>query len=268
MMGRTHMAIKLAARADERAPANARRDVLYFLAGPALIAAGAATAFHLWPWPVPIASQAQVFQAPVVALILLAGAAGVTMSSRFDLPSAPALRDGAAWGRIALATIGAGALFGAALLGLDAVFGITAGAAKALGASWVNVALPASLAHYAAGGVLVECLYRLAPIPILGWLIGTVLLRRRANAAVFWSLAVVTSLLEPAAQLALVRPGAMAAVTVMIVLTFAANLFEAVEFRRFGWPAPILFRLAFYAVWHCFGPYLSPASSILYPGPH
>lgn len=262
------MAIKATARPDDGLSPSSRRDVRYFLGGPALIAVGAATAFHLRPWPVPIASQAQVFQAPVVASILLAGAVGVALSSRMDLPSAPALRDGDAWGRIAVATAGAGALFGAALLVLDAAFGITAGAAKALGATWVNVALPASLAHYAAGGVLVECLYRLAPIPILGWLIGTVLLRKRANAAVFWSLAIITSLLEPAAQLALVRPGAIAAVMAMMMLTFAANLFEASELRRFGWIAPILFRLAFYAVWHCFGPYLSPASSILYPGPH
>jgi hypothetical protein len=242
--------------------------LVYFLAGPALIAAAAAAAFQAWPWPVPIASQAQVFQPPVVATILLAGAAGVAVSSSLGLPSAPAFREGKAWGRIGLATVGGGILFGAALLGLDWFFEVTAGAAKAMGATWVNVALPASLAHYAAGGVLVECLYRLAPIPILGWLIGTVLLKRRAETTVFWSLALITSMLEPAAQLALVRPGAIAAVTGMVILTFAANLFEAIEFRRFGWPAPILFRLAFYAVWHCFGPYLSAPSSMLYPGPH
>jgi hypothetical protein len=264
-MGRDKMTIKVAAEGRRPDP---RRDVLYFLAGPALIAAGAAAAFHVWPWPVPIASQAQVFQPLVVASILLAGLAGVAVSSRAGLPSAPALRDGKAWGRIVLASVGGGVLFGAALLGLDALFGVTAGAAKALGATWVNVPLPASLAHYAAGGVLVECLYRLAPIPILGWLIGTALLKKRAQTTVFWSLAIVTSMLEPAAQLALVRPGAIGAVTGMVILTFAANLFEALEFRRFGWPAPILFRLAFYAVWHCFGPYLSAPSSVLYPGPH
>jgi hypothetical protein len=265
------MTIKAAARvwvANERPASDPRRDILYFLAGPALVAAAAAAAFHFWPWPVPIAAQAQVFQPLVVAVILMAGCAGVGASSRFGLPSAPSLADGAAWGRVAVATAGSGALFGAALLGLDALFGLTAGAAKAMGVSWVNVALPASLAHYAAGGVLVECLYRLAPIPLLGWLIGTGLLKGRANVAVFWSLALVTSLIEPASQLALVRPGAMAAVAGMVVLTSAANLFEAIEFRRFGWPAPILFRLALYAVWHCFGPYLSSPSSALYPGPH
>lgn len=53
-----------------------------------------------------------------------------------------------------------------------------------------------------------------------------------------------------------------------MMLTFAANLFEAYELRRHGWPAPILFRLAFYAGWHCFGPYALSPTSVLYPGVH
>ena len=195
----------------EARSSNARRDIAYFLAGPGLITFAAAAAFQLWPWPVPIASQAQIFQPVPVALILVLGCVGAGLSSRTGLASAPDICDCKTWAPLLLATLGAGVVFGAALLGVDALFHVTAGAAKALGASWVNVALPASLPHYAAGAVLVECLYRLIPIPILGWLIGSLLLKNRGGAVVFWVLAVLTSLLEPASQFALMRPGALAA---------------------------------------------------------
>jgi hypothetical protein len=66
----------------------------------------------------------------------------------------------------------------------------------------------------------------------------------------------------------LARPGAAAALALLMAVMFVVNVFEAVELRRYGWPAPILFRMAFYGVWHCFGPYFVSAQSMLYPGPH
>jgi hypothetical protein len=100
------------------------------------------------------------------------------------------------------------------------------------------------------------------------WLVGRVMLKGRAAGPLFWTLALLTSLIEPASNLALAQPGAAAALGMLLVVAFAANLFEAVEFRRYGWPAPILFRLAFYGVWHCAGPYLVSPHSLLYPGVH
>ena len=248
--------------------ALARRNALYFVAGPALITLAAVAAFYFQPWPVPIPSQAQLLQPAPVAVILLLGMIGVALSERAGFPSVPDLRDTGAWRRLLFVSGGAGIAFGSVLLALDTATGLTAGAAQALGVSWINVPLPQSLAHYAAAGVLLECIYRIIPITLFAWLIGRVILRGRWTAPVFWSLALLTSLIEPASQLALARPGAAVALTGLFVLTFAANMFEAREFRRLGWPAPILFRLAFYGVWHCFGPYLLSEQSILYPGPH
>lgn len=245
-----------------------RRDALYFAAGPALVTLAAVAAFKIDPWPVPIPSQAQLLQPLPVTVILLLGIVGVALASRAGLPSAPDIRNGLAWRRLLFTSGGAGLAFGAILLGLDATTGLTAGAAQALGVTWVNVPLPQSLPHYAAAGVLLECLYRIIPITLFVWLIGRVVLRGRGNTQVFWTLALLTSLIEPASQLALARPGAATALTGLLILTFAANLFEAREFRKHGWPAPILFRLAFYSVWHCFGPYLMSEQSILYPGPN
>ncbi len=246
----------------------ARRDALYFVLGPALVTLAATAAFDLHPWPVPIPSQAQLLQPVAVAVILLLGLIGVALSSHAGLPSAPGPGEAGRWRKLLGVAVGSGLAFGGALFALDAATGLTVGAAKAFGVSWINVPLPQSLAHYAAAAILLECVYRIIPITLLGWLIGRVLLKGRGERQVFWSLAVLTSLIEPASQLGLARPGAAAALATLLVITFAANLFEAAELRRYGWPAPILFRLAFYAVWHCFGPYLVSAQSILYPGPH
>lgn len=247
---------------------TARRDALYFVLGPALVTLAAVAAFQAHPWPVPLPAQAQLLQPAPATVILLLGLVGAWLSHRAGLPSAPGLRDGAQWRRLLIVALGSGAAFGVALFGIDAATGLSVGAAKALGVSWINVPLPQSLAHYGAAGVLLECIYRIFPIPLLMWLIGRVMLKGRADGPVFWTLALLTSLIEPASNLALARPGAVAALAMLLVVAFAANLFEAVEFRRHGWPAPILFRLAFYGVWHCFGPYLVSTQSLLYPGAH
>jgi membrane associated rhomboid family serine protease len=77
------------------------------------------------------------------------------------------------------------------------------------------------------------------------------------RSALFWTLAFLSALIEPLSQapLAGAEPGLVWALFGFIVLF---NLSEAALWRRFGWPAPILSRLAFYAIWHVvFGPVLS-----------
>jgi hypothetical protein len=244
------------------------RNGLYFVLGPGLVTLATAIAFQLAPWAVPIPSQGQLLQPVPVCVTLLLGLAGVLLSRAAGLPAVPRLNDASKWRQLLRSSIGFGLAFGVALFGLDFATGLTQGAARAFGVSWINVALPESLAHYAAAAILLECVYRIFPITLFGWLIGKVLLRGKRDGLVFWTLALLTSLIEPAGQLGLVKPGAEAGFLMLLAVTSAANFFEAIELRRFGWPAPILFRLAFYGVWHCFGPYLFPVHSILYPGPH
>ncbi|OGT71581.1 MAG: hypothetical protein A3H44_14065 [Gammaproteobacteria bacterium RIFCSPLOWO2_02_FULL_57_10] len=73
-----------------------------------------------------------------------------------------------------------------------------------------------------------------------------------------------TSLLEPAGFLA--AGGVNLQLATLLLIVFAINVLEAAHYKRYGWAAPLLFRMALYLVWHCFGPYLLPADSILYPG--
>lgn len=244
-----------------------RRDLGLFAAGPGLIAVGSAALFAIHSWPVPTPSQAQILSPLPLVTLLAAGAIGARLSAGVGYPAAPRLPDSRAWMRLAAPALVAGAVFGALLLAADTATGFTSGALAALGMTWVNVALPWSIPHYAAAAILLECAYRLLPIPLLSLALKG-LLRGRGATSIFVALTILTSLLEPLGLLPLARPGAAGALLLLMGVAFAANLFEAMEFRRRGWPAPIIFRLSFYAVWHVFGPYILAKSSVLYPGPH
>jgi hypothetical protein len=111
--------------------------------------------------------------------------------------------------------------------------------------------LPGSLLFYAGGAVIVEVIYRLLPIPVLMWLISNVLLRGRGQSAAFWVLALLTSALEPLSQdLPALQAGAVLVASTQFVAHYAFNFIQAVLFRRSGFLAAIVVRMAFYLVWH------------------
>jgi hypothetical protein len=87
-------------------------------------------------------------------------------------------------------------------------------------------------------------------IPLLLWLVSTLLLRGRWQQPIFWVLAALTSLIEPLTQdmeaLALGAPMFAA----VIARGFGLNFIQATLFRKYGWLAAILMRVAFYVVWH------------------
>jgi hypothetical protein len=103
---------------------------------------------------------------------------------------------------------------------------------------------------YPGGAILVEVLYRLLPIPLVLWLISSVLLRGHAQREVFWTLAVLSSVIEPLSQHLLpLRAGATVLFVSQFGLDYAFNLARAVRFRRVGFPAAIVMRVAMYLVW-------------------
>ena len=192
--------------------------------------------------------QAQVFAWPMLAALLAAGWIGIWCAGRVGL--AAAWQRPESWRRRWLAPIAIGLLLGVLEMLLDVATGFTARECADRHIARENIELPWSLLIYPGGAVIVECFYRLFPLPLLQWLIDGVLRRRRASAAVFWSLAVLTSLLEPLSQdLGLWKYGWFAAVAVFGV-DFLLNLAQAAVLRRHGFTAAIALRVAFYAVWH------------------
>lgn len=276
----------MTARVDHPAVATGRgisastRDVLYFALGPGLLAISCAALWQVSPWPVPLPAQAAVFHWSVLLPCLALGLLGIWLSSRIGCPSAPPLSDLRRWAVILLWSGGVGAALGLEGLGQSLVPWIARQQDVLAAASgqpniqtWVNVALPWSIPHYFAASVILECVYRLAPIPILTWLIWRLAFRRRWQGATYWGVAIFAAALEPAlwglgmlrSPLALAA-GAFAAVT--MAETWAINLVEVYGLRRWGWPAVILFRFGFYAAARILLPYALPAHSVMYPGPH
>lgn len=139
--------------------------------------------------------------------------------------------------------------------------------------TWVNVGLPWSIPHYVHASVLLECLYRLAPIPILTWLISTLALKGRGQAATFWSVGVFAAAQEPLLWMIGIVHGPLPPTVLLFAVfnaaqSFAINLLEVLGLRRLGWPAAIAFRIGYYAAARVFLPYLLSPHSVSYPGPH
>lgn len=201
-----------------------------------------------------------LFAWPSIAIFGVAGAIGVWLSHRTGFP--------AAWdARISnrdrvLYPILVGLGFGVALVAHDLVFHWT-DAFRRLNPELPSFnalgPFPGPLLFYSGGAIIVEVFYRLLPIPLLLWLISNVALRGRAQDRVFWVLAALTSLIEPATQdlIAFQRSELVAAASVVFVIDYALNFAQAVFFRRSGFFAAILMRVATYAVWHvAYGNYI------------
>ena len=110
---------------------------------------------------------------------------------------------------------------------------------------------PGSLLFYLGGAIIVEVFYRLIPIPLVMFLVSNLLLRGRWQQQVFWVMAALTSLIEPASQdLPDLRTGTEVAVGLNFIADYAMNFSQAIFSRRYGFLASIIPRVAMYLVWH------------------
>jgi hypothetical protein len=109
---------------------------------------------------------------------------------------------------------------------------------------------PGSLLLYPGGAIIVEVIYRLLPVPLLLWLVSSLILRGRGQAQTFWILAALTSLLEPASQDLSYIPYGIVPVAASFIPEYAFNFVQASYFRRCGVVAAIVVRWGNYLVWH------------------
>jgi hypothetical protein len=117
-------------------------------------------------------------------------------------------------------------------------------------ATKINIDFPVSLLIYPGGAMIVEVVYRLFLMPVLLWLISSLLLKGQWQMQVFWVLAILTSCIEPLTQdLEALQLGAVM-LGVVLLKGFGLNFLQAVLFRNYGFLAAILMRVAFYMIWH------------------
>ena len=197
-----------------------------------------------------VPSQLTAFSWPVIGFLALAGGCSVWLGPRTGLPDLwdPSITP-RKW---LLLSVVVGLGLGLVNLAVQAFTGYVQIMAEAANVPSINVPFPESLLFYSGGAIVVEALFRLILITLPLWLIANVILRKRGQAPVFWILALLTSLLEPAGQLGLVT-GHLDLMLFMGVAIYGMNFFEAVLFRRYGFLAPLVFRLAYYLISHIVG---------------
>jgi hypothetical protein len=140
-----------------------------------------------------------------------------------------------------------------ALLGLGAAgILILLNLIQPLGA--INVPFPISILLYAQGGIETEIVLHLIPIPLLLWLISSLILRNRWQEQVFWGVAIVLSLSEPLGMISVISQKGLLEQSIipvfMILVSYSMNLIGAYLFRKFGFLAPLTMRLSLYLGWH------------------
>jgi len=122
----------------------------------------------------------------------------------------------------------------------------------------IHVAFPFSIPVYLTGGIFLEILYHLIPTVFLVWLISNVILKGKRQNEVFVIVALLASLWEPAMQImemysmGMLKSALFGAT--LFVFIFAGNLIPITLFRKYGFLAPVVWRLTDYGLWHVIWP--------------
>lgn len=199
-------------------------------------------------------SQSGFFETQAVIAIGVMGLIGVWLSMRTGFPDA--------WdARISnkqrlVVPIVAGLLLGFLFLATDLATNMSQLQQERLNIQSTDVAFPASVFVYSAAAIYVEVVYRLLIIPLLLGIFSIVVRGQGAREKIFWVLAILTSLIEPMTNTAASQYLAPLALAFVLVQAFSANFLQAVFFRKYGFLAAILLRVAFYIPYHVMGSFL------------
>jgi hypothetical protein len=193
--------------------------------------------------------QARLFSWPALAIFSAIGFLAVLLAGRTGFPAAWDARIPAR--RRLLLPLAGGAALGVAMVALDHFTGLSLLIAANHGLAQQYTGLvPMLLSFAVAAPIIVEVLYRLLIIPLLLWLVSSVILRGRGQERTFWVLAAVLSALEPFTQTPDLRVLPPVVMLMDATLMYGVNLTQAAFFRKCGFLASILVRAGFYLVWH------------------
>jgi hypothetical protein len=193
-------------------------------------------------------TQRGFFDWPAIGLMVALGLAGALVATRTGFPDAWDARVSNRQRLLYPVLIGLG--LGAVHVAIDLIAPYTPAVAAFNGAVQQYTGFVPIFLIFSTAAIFVEIIYRLFPIPLMLGLTSNIILRGRGQREIFWVLAVLTSLLEPLGQMmyAHVVPGAVLAL--VMANLFALNMTQAAFFRRAGFLAAILVRVAFYLIWH------------------
>jgi hypothetical protein len=205
----------------------------------------------------PLRDQAAAFTWTLVLAIIAIGFAGLLAdrASGFPDPLTDSARD---WRGICLAVI-TGAIYGLITIGMYVWHPVSSPLNTSSG--WDHVRLPWSIPFYTFGAIFLEYLLRLGALCIGFWVIHVLILRRHFRLPAFWILNLIVALYEIGPYLSQdIHASRWSSVALTAVEPlYLSNVFEGWLLLRYGWFIPIVFRLAFYLVWHIlFGGFAAP----------
>jgi hypothetical protein len=199
-------------------------------------------------------SQSGFFELQGVIAFGVMGLIGVLLSMRMGFPNAWDARISNKQ-RLIIPLI-SGLLLGSLFLATDLITDMSRLKQEQLSIQATDVAFPASIFVYSAGAIFVEVVYRLLTIPLLLGMISIFVGGEKVRAIVFWILAILTSIVEPLTNTAASQFLSPLALTFVLVQSFGSNLLQAAFFRKYGFLAAILLRVAFYVPYHMIGSFL------------
>ena len=192
--------------------------------------------------------QAALFGWVPLGIFSVLGLIGVLLAERTGFPDAWDKRVSVRQ-RILLPLL-IGVAFGVLQVAIDLLTGFSQLIAARHGLTQQFTDFPSMFLIFTAAPIIVEVVYRLFLVPLVLWLVSNLLLKGKAQASLFWVLAILTSALEPLTQFPdlQILPAGLA---VLLGLEyFVVNLTQAAFFRKRGFLAAILVRVGFYLVWH------------------
>jgi hypothetical protein len=213
--------------------------------------------FDFYPYDFPARDQASAFTWTIVLGIIALGALGFAADRALGMPEpfTDAARDRAGlW-----ISIGLGVAYGVFTV-VDSLIGGERHPYVSPD-DWPHVLLPWSIPFYTFGAILLEFMLRLGALCVLVWVLHVVVLRRHFRLAVFWIVACVVATYEiiPYVMEDVATQNWSAVALIALQPLYWTNVLEAWLLLRYGWIAPIVFRTAFYVVWHMLYGGLAPS---------
>jgi hypothetical protein len=217
-----------------------------------LLLVGIKLFFGLYPGDFPVKGQAEAFSWLVVSVVIFMGLLGflADRSLRTDRSFPEPFTDARRELRALVIATATGALYGIITIARDLA---DPGSGSPLTLTeWPHVPWPWSVPFYTFGAIFLEFLLRLGALCILVWLIHVVAFRRRLPRVVFWvvNIFVASYEIQPTLLESLDAGDWTAVALAPFSPLYWTNVFEGWLLLRYGWLSPIVFRLAFYLVWH------------------
>ena len=221
---------------------------MWVFVGLALVLVGIKLLFDYYPGDFPHRSQAAAFTWPLVGGMIAFALAGLFADRAAGLPEP--FSNLAREQQAAAVAVITGVIYGVITVGMDVWF--TTRTAIGGPGAWIHMALPWSIPFYTFGAIFLEFMLRLGALCIAFWFLHVVIFRRQLPLLIFWLVAAVVALYE---IWPLIADDVWAgrwepALRGLLGPLYLSNVFEGWLVWRYGWFSPVVFRLAFYLVWH------------------